>query len=72
MEKGGIKDLFFNNKKPMFKVNMQVQFDKDGNLQAFDKGRVIILWMNGIRKYRRNLTDENIRIIIDSFYCARL
>ncbi|MEJ5996009.1 DUF6443 domain-containing protein [Pedobacter sp. Du54] len=39
MEKGGIKDLFFNNKKPMFKVNMQIYFDKDGNFTGVRQGK---------------------------------
>lgn len=39
MEKGGIGDLFFDNKKPMFKVNMQVQFDKDGNFTGVTQGK---------------------------------
>lgn len=39
MGKGGLLNLFGDNKKPSFKVNMQVQFDKEGNFTGVRQGK---------------------------------
>lgn len=38
-EKGGLLDLFFDNKKSLFEVNMKVNFDKDGNFTGVTQGK---------------------------------
>jgi RHS repeat-associated protein len=38
MEEGGITDLFGDNKKPLFKVNIQVTFDSKGNFTGVQQG----------------------------------
>jgi hypothetical protein len=35
---GGVGDLFGDNNKPLYKVDMQIKFDDDGNFQGvYDK-----------------------------------
>jgi hypothetical protein len=41
-ETGGLLDLFGNNKKPLFKVNMQIKFDKQGNFTGLQQGDKLI------------------------------
>jgi RHS repeat-associated protein len=38
-EKGGLLDLFGDNKKSLFKVDMKVKFDKDGNFSGVTQGK---------------------------------
>lgn len=38
-ESGGLHSLVGDNKKPLFNVNMQVQFDKDGNFTGVKQGK---------------------------------
>ncbi|RXK85817.1 RHS repeat domain-containing protein [Filimonas effusa] len=38
MEQGGIADLYGDNKKPLFKVNMQIIFDSKGNFTGVQQG----------------------------------
>jgi RHS repeat-associated protein len=38
MENGGVSDLFGDNNKPLFNVNMQVNFDKNGNFTGVTQG----------------------------------
>ncbi len=38
MEQGGVGDLFGDNNKPLFNVNMQVSFDKKGNFTGVTQG----------------------------------
>jgi RHS repeat-associated protein len=37
-EEGGISDLFGDNKQPLFKVNIQIQFDSKGNFTGVQQG----------------------------------
>lgn len=39
MEKGGVLNLYGDNKQPLFNVNMQVNFDKNGNFTGVSQGR---------------------------------
>ena len=39
MEKGGVKDLFGDNKEKLFNVNMQIQIDKSGNFTGVKQGK---------------------------------
>lgn len=41
MENGGLSDLAFDNKKPLFKVNLQINFDKDGIFTSVKQGKDI-------------------------------
>lgn len=38
-ERGGILSLFGDNKKPLFNVNMNVQFDSNGNFMEVKQGK---------------------------------
>jgi hypothetical protein len=38
MEEGGILDLYGDNKEKLFKVNMQIQIDKEGNFTGVKEG----------------------------------
>jgi len=38
MEKGGVADLYGDNKKPLFNVNMQIKFDSKGNFTGVQQG----------------------------------
>ena len=38
MEQGGVGDLYGDNNKPLFDVNMQVNFDKKGNFIGVTQG----------------------------------
>jgi RHS repeat-associated protein len=37
-EEGGVGDLFGDNKQPLFKVNIQIQFDSKGNFTGVQQG----------------------------------
>lgn len=57
-EQGGIGDLYGDNDKPLFKVNIQIQFDSKGNFTGVKQGDTVYKSTNGIKKYKTALNDN--------------